>query len=99
MKVFDPDLMIDCCDLFISSGKKPEFKSGSSQAAKDGEERDPFDDMMDEAEKEKEEEVVTRKKGGLLPENINPTQGKPDGPLQSKNDGRHGYHNRNNQRN
>ena len=48
MKVFEPDRMLDYAELFISSGaKKPAF-SASSKAAKT-EERDPFDDMMDEA--------------------------------------------------
>ena len=46
MTVFEPDRIIDYADLFISKGKKPTFTNNKAEA---DEERDPFDDMMDEA--------------------------------------------------
>ena len=46
MTVFEPDRIIDYADLFISRGPKPSFNKSKAEA---DEERDPFDDMMDEA--------------------------------------------------
>ena len=46
MTVFEPDRIIDYADLFISKGKKPTFTNNKAEA---DEEKDPFDDMMDEA--------------------------------------------------
>ena len=53
MKVFEADRILDYAELFISSGQKPTFKKGA--ALEDEEERDPFDDMMDEAKGEKKD--------------------------------------------
>ena len=46
MTVFEPDRIIDYADLFISKGKKPTFTNTKAEA---DEEKDPFDDMMEEA--------------------------------------------------
>ena len=54
MTVFEPDRIIDYADLFISKGKKPTFTNTKAEA---DEEKDPFDDMMEEAgQKESEAE-------------------------------------------
>ena len=69
--------MLDYADLFVSNGDKPQF---TSKKAKSGtnEEKDPFDDMMKEAQTEE------HKAGSLDPESFKSTQVKPDGPLQQK---------------
>ena len=54
MTVCNAELLVDYCGLFIGSGKKPTFTSSSKAAAAEGEERDPFDDMMDEAQQKEE---------------------------------------------
>ena len=80
MKVFEADRILDYAELFISSGKKPTFKKGA--ALEDEEERDPFDDMMDEAQGEKKDSGDDQKQGGMLPESVQSTQERPDQPLQ-----------------
>ena len=69
MSVFEPDRIIDYADLFISKGKKPTFTS--SKAAVD-EERDPFDDLMDEAV-DKAETDQPEESAGILPESMKST--------------------------
>ena len=82
MTVCNAELLVDYCDLFIGSGKKPTFTSSSKAAAAEDEERDPFDDMMDEAQQKEEE--ADQPNLGLLPESVKSTQGKAEGPLQQK---------------
>ena len=48
MKVLEPDRMLDYWDLFVTKGDKPQFTSSKTTSATD-EERDPFDDMLEEA--------------------------------------------------
>ena len=68
MTVFEPDRIIDYADLFISRGPKPSFNKSKAEA---DEERDPFDDMMDEAaQKEGEADKQEESNGGILPESI-----------------------------
>lgn len=77
--------MLDFADLFISTGAKPSFTSSTKKAAT--EEKDPFDDMMEEANQAVEEQSDA---GGQPPESIKSTQSKPKIPLQqtfNKNQG------------
>ena len=75
--VFDADLLVDYCDLFIGGGKKPTFTSSSKNAAIENE-GDAFDDMMGEAQ------TSSATTNGLLPESIKSTQAIPEGALQQK---------------
>ena len=74
MKVFEPDRIIDYADLFITSSQKPKFSKSSKEDP--AEEKDAFDDMMEEASDTQEGE------GGLMPESVKSTQGRAEGPLQ-----------------
>ena len=68
MNVFEANRILDYAALFISTSSKPTFSS--SKKADENEERDPFDDMMDEAEESKKE---NERQGGLLPESLKKT--------------------------
>ena len=86
MTVFQPERMLDYADLFVSTGAKPTFSKG--QSLEDDDEKDPFDDMMDEAEQTKP--ALT---GGQVPESIERTEKQPDHPLQQKGGAYQGYNN------
>ncbi len=86
MTVFEPERMLDYADIFISTGDKPTFTKGQSLEDEDDEEKDPFDDMMGEAEN-------TKNTGGLVPESIERTEKQPDLPLQQKGGQYQGYNN------
>lgn len=79
MTVFEPDRILDYADLFVSGSQKPTFKS-SKKAADDGEERDPLDDMIEEAE----DEAADTPAQGIVPESMKATQKKPAVALQAK---------------
>ena len=75
MKVFQPERILDYADLFVSGSEKPTFKSSKKAAGAD-EEKDPLDDMIEEAEQDK---TVP---GGLVPESMKSTQARPAAALQ-----------------
>lgn len=66
--VFDADLLVDYCDLFIGGGKKPTFTSSSKSATIEND-KDAFDDMMGEAQSQ----TTSSSAQGLLPESIKST--------------------------
>lgn len=68
MTVFEPDRILDYADLFVSGTQKPSFKS-SKKVADDGEEKDPLDDMIEEAEDEKADTQAQ----GIVPESMQAT--------------------------
>ena len=94
MTVFEPERMLDYADLFVSHGSKPTFTKAKKAEDAD-EEKDPFDDMADEAKKESDSAT----QGGLVPESITRTEKQPDHPLQQKGGAYQGYNNNRNYQN
>ena len=71
MDVFEKQSLLDHCDLFISSEKKPSA--------------DAFEALEEELEEETKESGGV---AGLPPENLKPTQAKPDHALQQYGGGK-----------
>lgn len=77
MTVFESDRILEYADLFATSQEKPQFTSTVKDEKKEeAEEKDPFDDMMEEAKGADD-------KSGLLPESVKATQARPSVALQT----------------